>query len=104
MVDVGEKPATDRAARARGAAVMSAEALAAVRSNAVKKGDVLGVARIAGIMAAKRTADLVPLCHQLPLAQVHVDLALDDALRACASRPRRARARAPGSRWRRSSR
>jgi cyclic pyranopterin phosphate synthase len=80
MVDVGDKPVTDRAARARGAAVMSPAALAAVRANAIAKGDVLGVARVAGIMAAKRTADLVPLCHQLPLAEVRVDLALDDAL------------------------
>ena len=80
MVDVGGKPATTRAARARGAATMSRAALDAVRGNAIAKGDVLGVARVAGIMAAKRTADLVPLCHQLPLAGVHVELALDDAL------------------------
>jgi len=77
MVDVGAKPVTARAARARGAALMSREALAAVRDNAIKKGDVLGVARVAGIMAAKRTADLVPLCHQLPLANVGVELTVE---------------------------
>jgi cyclic pyranopterin phosphate synthase len=80
MVDVGAKPATARAARARGAALMSREALAAVRDNTIRKGDVLGVARVAGIMAAKRTADLVPLCHQLPLANVGVELTVDESL------------------------
>jgi cyclic pyranopterin phosphate synthase len=59
---------------------MKPETLEAIRSNAVAKGDVLGVARIAGIMAAKRTAELIPLCHPLPLTDVSVDIAFDDAL------------------------
>lgn len=80
MVDVSAKPATVRLARAAGAIVMSPAALALVRDNAVAKGDVLGVARLAGIMAAKRTADLVPLCHPVPLTDLQVDLTLDDAL------------------------
>ena len=80
MVDVGAKAITARSARAGGSIRMHPDALAAVRANAVRKGDVLGVARIAGIMAAKRTADLIPLCHPLPLAGVEVALTLDDAL------------------------
>ena len=80
MVDVSAKPATARLARAAGAIVMSAEALALVRANALAKGDVLGVARVAGVMAAKRTADLVPLCHPVPLTDLQVELTLDDAL------------------------
>ena len=80
MVDVSHKAATARAARATGAIVMTAEAAAAVRANSLGKGDVLGVARLAGIMAAKRTAELVPLCHQVALSDVAVDLAVDDAL------------------------
>ena len=80
MVDVSAKPATARMARAAGAIVMSPAALALVRANAVVKGDVLGVARVAGVMAAKRTADLVPLCHPVPLSDLQVDLTLDDAL------------------------
>ncbi|HEY0776534.1 MAG TPA: cyclic pyranopterin monophosphate synthase MoaC, partial [Gemmatirosa sp.] len=62
------------------AIVMSRAALALVRDNAVAKGDVLGVARVAGVMAAKRTADLVPLCHPVPLSDLQVDLVLDEAL------------------------
>ncbi len=76
MVDVGGKPVTEREAEARGTVFMKAETLALVRSNSVTKGDVLAVARIAGIMAAKRTPELIPLCHGLPLssAEVRFDL------------------------------
>ena len=80
MVDVGAKPETERVARAVGSIRMRAETLAAIRANQLKKGDVIGVARIAGIMAAKRTAELIPLCHPLPLTDVQVELTLDDAL------------------------
>ena len=76
MVDVSGKPVTAREATARGILTMNAEAFAAVQSGTVKKGDVLGVARIAGIMAAKRTSELIPLCHPLPLTKVCVDLEL----------------------------
>ncbi|URW76366.1 cyclic pyranopterin monophosphate synthase MoaC [Sphingomonas donggukensis] len=78
MVDVGDKAVTKRHAVASGRIAMSAEAASAIRTGAVKKGDVLAVARIAGIMAAKRTSDLIPLCHPLPLTSVTLDLALDD--------------------------
>ncbi|HEX8416475.1 MAG TPA: cyclic pyranopterin monophosphate synthase MoaC, partial [Methylobacterium sp.] len=78
MVDVGGKVTTARVAIAGGRLAMAAAAVAAIRAGAVAKGDVLAVARIAGIMAAKRTADLIPLCHPLPLTRVEVDLALDD--------------------------
>ena len=80
MVDVSAKPATVRMARAAGCIRMSAGALRAIRDNAVAKGDVLAVARIAGIQAAKRTADLIPLCHPLPLTDVQVNFSLDDSL------------------------
>ena len=80
MVDVGAKPVTERTARAEGAVTMSAAAFELVRSNAVAKGDVLGTARIAGIQAAKRTAELIPLCHPLPLDQIEVELTLDESL------------------------
>jgi cyclic pyranopterin monophosphate synthase len=80
MVDVSPKGETARTARAGGAIRMSPDALALVRENRAAKGDVLGVARIAGIMAAKRTAELVPLCHPLPLSAVAVDLRLDETL------------------------
>ena len=80
MVDVGGKPDTDRIARATGNIRMSRAALDAIVQNAVKKGDVLGVARVAGIMAAKRTAELIPLCHPLPLYDVGVALAPDPDL------------------------
>ena len=80
MVDVGEKPDTARTARATGSIRMSAEALDAIVRNTVKKGDVLGVARVAGILAAKRTSELIPLCHPLPLHHVGVTLVLDPAL------------------------
>ena len=74
MVDVGAKPATRREAVARGSISVAAEALALVRDGRIAKGDPLQAARLAGIMAAKRTADLVPLCHPLPLSHVEVDL------------------------------
>lgn len=80
MVDVSAKPATDRLAVARGAVVMSAETLALVTAGTAKKGDVLGVARLAGIMGAKKTADLIPLCHPLPVTKVALDLTPDPAL------------------------
>jgi cyclic pyranopterin phosphate synthase len=80
MVDVSGKEATRRFAKATGAITMKPETLDAIRSNSLAKGDVLGVARIAGIMAAKKTADLIPLCHQLPLSSVTVDFELDQSL------------------------
>lgn len=76
MVDVSEKPVTARQAVARGIITMNAAAFAAVRDGTAQKGDVLGVARIAGIMAAKRTSELIPLCHPLPLTKVSVDFRL----------------------------
>ena len=76
MVDVSEKTVTFREATAHGIITMNAEAFAAVESGTVKKGDVLGVARIAGIMATKRTSELIPLCHPLPLTKVSVDFKL----------------------------
>jgi cyclic pyranopterin phosphate synthase len=80
MVDVGEKPVTPREAVAEGRVVMSPEAFALVRDNAVAKGDVLAVARLAGIGGAKRTAELVPLCHTLPLDVVEVNAEADAGL------------------------
>ena len=80
MVDVGGKPETARTARAEGSITMSADALAAIERNAVSKGDVMATARIAGIMAAKKTADLIPLCHPLPLTDAGVDLEVDHSL------------------------
>src|SRR5215510_11538265 len=74
MVDVGDKPVTAREAIARGSIRMSAEARRLVRRGAVKKGDPLQAARLAGIMAAKQTSALIPLCHPLPLSSVHVEL------------------------------
>ena len=78
MVDVGAKPATPRRAVAAGRITMSPEALGAIRSGNAPKGDVLSTARIAGIMAAKRTADLIPLCHPLALTKVGVDFAWEE--------------------------
>jgi cyclic pyranopterin phosphate synthase len=75
MVDVSGKAVTDRQATARARVVMRPETLRTIVESRVSKGDVLGVARLAGIMAAKRTADLIPLCHPLPLTAVSVDLA-----------------------------
>ena len=74
MVDVGEKPETDRVAVAEAHVRMSAEAIRAIRNRAVKKGDPLQTARLAGIMAAKRTSELIPLCHPLDISHVDVDL------------------------------
>jgi len=74
MVDVGAKPVTDRSATAKARVVMLPATLAMIRAGTAKKGDVLGVARLAGIMAAKRTADLIPLCHPLPLTAIAIDL------------------------------
>lgn len=78
MVDVGGKPMTVREAVATGRITMSAAAADAIRAGAIKKGDVLAVARVAGIMAAKRTSDLVPLCHPLPLTRVSIELSPDE--------------------------
>jgi cyclic pyranopterin phosphate synthase len=80
MVDVSAKPDTSRMARATGSIRMSRTALDAILSNTVKKGDVLGVARVAGIMAAKRTSELIPLCHPLPLHDIGVTFAPDPTL------------------------
>jgi cyclic pyranopterin phosphate synthase len=77
MVDVSEKQITERSAIARASVFMQAETLQLILSGGVKKGDVLQVARLAGIMAAKRTSDLIPLCHPLGLDAVEVDLACD---------------------------
>ncbi len=78
MVDVGAKPDTERVAVAGGSVYMQPETLRLIREGALKKGDVLLVARLAGIMAAKKTADIIPLCHPLALTQIDVDLSLDD--------------------------
>lgn len=78
MVDVGAKPVTDRRAVAHARVAMRPETAAAVRDGSLPKGDVAAVARIAGIQAAKRTAELVPLCHPLPLTFVDVDVAVED--------------------------
>jgi cyclic pyranopterin phosphate synthase len=77
MVDVTDKAVTDRTATARARVTMRPETLALVRDGTARKGDVLGVARLAGIMASKRTADLIPLCHPLPISSVAVDLVAD---------------------------
>lgn len=82
MVDVSEKEATARTATARGAVIMKPETLRKIMAGSIKKGDVLSLARIAGIMGAKRTSELVPLCHPLPLSVVEVDLACDQARNA----------------------
>lgn len=79
MVDISAKNATMREAIAEGRITMSAEALAAIRDGAVKKGDVLATARIAGIMAAKKTSELIPLCHPLALSKVAVDFEFEAA-------------------------
>jgi len=80
MVDVGAKPVTERTAEAEGAVRMSQEAFELVAGNAIEKGDVLTVAKVAGTMAAKRTGELIPLCHPLGLDHVAVDVALDASL------------------------
>src|ERR1700741_3015378 len=88
MVDVTQKPATERIAVAEGKVVMRPETLDLVLAGDAKKGDVLGTARIAGIQAAKRTHELIPLCHPLPIAQIEVDLVADAALPGVAVRAR----------------
>lgn len=80
MVDVSGKPVTDRIATAQAHIIMTADTLGLIKSGTAKKGDVLGIARLAGIMAAKKTADLIPLCHPLPITKVAVDLIPDDTL------------------------
>lgn len=80
MVDVSAKPEATRVAIARGAVVMARETLALSVAGNAKKGDVFGAARIAGIMAAKKTSELIPLCHPLPLSRVSVEITPDDAL------------------------
>lgn len=79
MVDVGGKAVTERVARAAGRVTMAPETLTRIQDGAVAKGDVLGVARLAGIMAAKRTADLIPLCHPLQLSSVSLELSCNAA-------------------------
>ncbi len=78
MVDVGSKPETERIARAEGSIRMRPETLALVLAGDAKKGDVLGIARIAAIQAAKRTGELIPLCHPIPLTRVAVEFAIDE--------------------------
>lgn len=80
MVDVSDKPVTDRVARAGGSIVMQSATLEIIRSNTAKKGDVVTVARTAGILAAKRTAELIPLCHPLPLTDIAIEVQPDEAL------------------------
>ena len=80
MVDVGAKQVTQRSARAEGAVRMSSNAFELVRAERLEKGDVMGVARLAGIQAAKRTAELIPLCHPLGLDHIEVEMTLDPAL------------------------
>jgi len=79
MVDVSDKAETERVAVARGTVIMAPETLALIRAGNVKKGDVLSVAQLAGIMGAKKTPDLIPLCHPLALSSVKVELAIDAA-------------------------
>jgi cyclic pyranopterin monophosphate synthase len=86
MVDVSAKPSTERIAVAEGRVVMSKATLELIVSGDAKKGDVLGAARIAGIMAAKRTSELIPLCHPLALSKVTLDIAPDDKLPGCVVR------------------
>ncbi len=80
MVDVGDKAETSRVAIAEGCVVMQPQTLAIVRAGDAKKGDVLGTARLAGIMAAKRSHELIPLCHPLLITKIAVDLEIDEAL------------------------
>ena len=82
MVDVSDKVETERSATAKGSVLMKPETLALIAAGDMKKGDVLAVARLAGIMAAKRTAELIPLCHPLALTSIKVDLAIDKARNA----------------------
>ena len=80
MVDVSDKEVTSRVAVAEGHITMSADTLALIKDGRAEKGDVLGIARLAGIIGAKKTADLIPLCHPLPITKVSVELEPDDAL------------------------
>ena len=82
MVDVTEKEETERIAIAKGSVLMQPETLAKIQEGIVKKGDVLSVARLAGIQAAKRTSDLIPLCHPLPITSVELELTCDPARNA----------------------
>ena len=82
MVDVSDKAETERSATAKGSVIMQPATLALIKDGGVKKGDVLSVARLAGIMGAKKTPDLIPLCHPLALTSVQVDLTLDEARNA----------------------
>jgi cyclic pyranopterin monophosphate synthase len=86
MVDISAKAATERTAVAEGRVVMSKATLGLILSGDAKKGDVLGTARLAGIMAAKRTSDLIPLCHPLALSRVTLDIAPDQKLPGCVVR------------------
>ena len=79
MVDVGGKPVTERIARAGGRVTMQPKTLRLIRAGDIKKGDVLNIARIAGIMAAKRTAELIPLCHPLPIDKIRLDLTMNES-------------------------
>ncbi|MCH2536160.1 MAG: cyclic pyranopterin monophosphate synthase MoaC [Dehalococcoidia bacterium] len=79
MVDVGDKPVTDREATAKGHVTIQPETLRLIKEGLMKKGDVLTIAQLAGIMGAKRTSELIPLCHPLPLNQVSVDFELDES-------------------------
>ena len=101
MVDVSDKPATAREATARARVAMRPETLALILAGDAAKGDVLGAARIAGIMAAKRTAELIPLCHPLPIASVRVELEPRRGRRRSRSRRRCAPPGRRGWRWRR---
>jgi len=82
MVDVGAKPDSERVAVAAGTVTMQPETLRLIRDGAIKKGDVLTIARIAGIMAAKRTAEIIPLCHPIALTHLDVEITLDEAANA----------------------
>ena len=88
MVDVSAKPATERVAVAEGRVIMASKTLALVRKGDTKKGDVLGTARIAAIQAAKRTHELIPLCHPLPISQVEIELTPDAKLPGILARAR----------------
>jgi cyclic pyranopterin phosphate synthase len=80
MVDIGDKADSERMAVAKAEVIMKAETLLEIRAGAIKKGDVLAVARVAGVMAAKRTADIIPLCHPLQLTHIDIDLELQEGL------------------------
>ncbi len=80
MVDIGAKPETERAAVARGEVILKPETLELIKAGLMKKGDVLTVAQLAGIMGAKKTSELIPLCHPIPINQVVVELEVDDRL------------------------